>query len=146
MQIIEETRIPILGVCLGMQAIAVRSGAKVSSVSISRTRKRNADLTSAQFKIVNTPDLKHGHVIPVMHNGTSLFDSLAQDKGSLEKSSNSSADCPSLGQVDVVAYNSLTVSREGESHRFPEKAAADRMDRLPSRQATSHCVARGISW
>lgn len=29
MQIIEKTEIPILGVCLGMQAIAVYNGAKV---------------------------------------------------------------------------------------------------------------------
>ncbi|KAI5451488.1 para-aminobenzoate synthase, (PABA), variant 2 [Naganishia albida] len=91
MQIIEETRIPILGVCLGMQAIAVHSGAK----------------------IVNTPDLKHGHVIPVKHNGSSLFDCLPPTESSLETGKNTAAEKGTSGQVDVVAYNSLTVSWDG---------------------------------
>lgn len=42
MRIIEETRIPILGVCLGMQAIAVHSGAKVSTLQLI-SRSYNAE-------------------------------------------------------------------------------------------------------
>ncbi|KAJ9095986.1 hypothetical protein QFC21_005349 [Naganishia friedmannii] len=97
MQIIEQTSLPILGVCLGMQAIAVHYGAK----------------------IVNTPDLKHGHVIPVKHNYTSLFDRLPREQalnGSSNTNPTNHIEPQAQGQVDLVAYNSLTASWDNFPH------------------------------
>ncbi|KAG7529900.1 hypothetical protein FFLO_05348 [Filobasidium floriforme] len=46
LDLIRTTTIPLLGICLGMQALAVAYGGQ----------------------IINTPDLKHGHVIPISFN------------------------------------------------------------------------------
>ena len=46
-----ENKIPVLGVCLGLQAIAVNFGGKVSSA----------------------PDLIHGRTSPIEHNGENIF-------------------------------------------------------------------------
>ncbi|KAJ9121543.1 hypothetical protein QFC22_002161 [Naganishia vaughanmartiniae] len=97
MQIIQQTSLPILGVCLGMQAIAVHCGAS----------------------IINTPDLKHGHVIPVKHKYTSLFDRLPHAQALNGLSSTEQENKEELkaeGQADLVAYNSLTVSWNNFPH------------------------------
>lgn len=73
-----------------------------------------SQLRSASPKIVNTPDLKHGHVVPVKHNSTSLFDCIPPVQTDSEPSSNIAEGSCAVGQVDVVAYNSLTVSWHGE--------------------------------
>ena len=91
---------------------------------------------------MNTPDLKHGHVIPVKHDGTSLFDSIPADS---ELNTNKAEDGHTEDQVDVVAYNSLTVSWNGKCSRLLWRySLTDSMHRVSSRQASSYCVARGI--
>ncbi|KAJ9119798.1 hypothetical protein QFC24_005510 [Naganishia onofrii] len=62
-------------------------------------------------KIVHTPDLKHGHVIPVKHNYTSLFDRLPHMRNDPSSTTaDNKGEHKAQGQVDLVAYNSLTVS------------------------------------
>ncbi|WP_017586461.1 aminodeoxychorismate synthase component I [Nocardiopsis ganjiahuensis] len=56
-ELLEHTRIPVLGVCLGHQAIAHLAGAEVSSA----------------------PEPRHGHLTRIRHDGEGLFAGLAQD-------------------------------------------------------------------
>ncbi|KAH8083726.1 putative 4-amino-4-deoxychorismate synthase [Filobasidium floriforme] len=68
LDLIRTTTIPLLGICLGMQALAVAYGGQ----------------------IINTPDLKHGHVIPISFNlnsssgsgSRSIFDLFPETSGS----------------------------------------------------------------
>jgi para-aminobenzoate synthetase len=55
--LLEHTGLPVLGVCLGHQAIAYLAGAQVSSA----------------------PEPRHGHLTRVRHDGTGLFAGLPQD-------------------------------------------------------------------
>ncbi|GAB2487027.1 aminodeoxychorismate synthase component I [Nocardiopsis aegyptia] len=55
--LLEHTGLPVLGVCLGHQAIAHLAGAQVSSA----------------------PEPRHGHLTRVRHDGTGLFADLPQD-------------------------------------------------------------------
>ncbi|GLZ36286.1 aminodeoxychorismate synthase, component I [Lentzea sp. NBRC 105346] len=56
-QVLRDTEVPLLGVCLGHQAIALVAGAEV----------------------VGAPEPKHGHLTRVRHNGSGVFDGLPQD-------------------------------------------------------------------
>ncbi|TWP48824.1 aminodeoxychorismate synthase component I [Lentzea tibetensis] len=55
--VLRHTSVPLLGVCLGHQAIALLAGADV----------------------VGAPQPRHGHLTRVRHNGSGLFDGLPQD-------------------------------------------------------------------
>ncbi|QFZ21186.1 aminodeoxychorismate synthase component I [Saccharothrix syringae] len=55
--VLRRTSVPLLGVCLGHQAIALLAGADV----------------------VGAPRPRHGHLTRVRHNGSGLFDGLPQD-------------------------------------------------------------------
>jgi para-aminobenzoate synthetase len=138
MRIIEETEIPILGVCLGMQAIAVYNGAKVCTPILI---VQNILLNLCFVKIVNTPDLKHGHVIPVQHNRTSIFDCIPGGGSSEELKCKAEQRTET---VDVVAYNSLTVSWQGNYLHSSGQSRADTGRRLSARQAARHSLARSV--
>ncbi|PRY45215.1 aminodeoxychorismate synthase component I [Umezawaea tangerina] len=56
-ELLRHTNVPLLGVCLGHQAIALLAGADV----------------------VGAPQPRHGHLTRVRHNGAGLFDGLPQD-------------------------------------------------------------------
>lgn len=56
-ELLEHTGLPVLGVCLGHQAIAHLAGAEVSSA----------------------PEPRHGHLTRVRHDGTGLFAGVPQD-------------------------------------------------------------------
>ncbi len=56
MQVLRETRLPVLGVCLGHQALALDAGAQV----------------------VPAPRPRHGHLSPITHDGQGLFAGVPQ--------------------------------------------------------------------
>lgn len=101
--------VPILGICLGMQALGVAYGAKIT----------------------NVPRIRHGHLIPVKYDllDASEFNSLFEafggkssrvQNGVLETEGLQERETESeeLGEVQMVSYNSLMVDWENS---FPEK-------------------------
>lgn len=117
---------PILGVCLGHQAIGVAFGAKVSPSPTDRQ-------AACSRQIVNTPSITHGHVVPVspVQPPIGLFASRVWKL--LQGGEN---------DFDVVVYNSLTVDPESETFNL---FRAELMYRSTG-GASNHRMVRTATW
>jgi anthranilate/para-aminobenzoate synthase component II len=92
LELVQTTNKPVLGICLGCQAIGVGWGGEMAF----------------------TPNIRHGQVISVQHDGKGVFDGIPLKRED-EAVAGARRNTEGKGQVDVVVYNSLTLDEKSET-------------------------------